>query len=195
MNMKSITTARGNPYLTIVWLAILGSALLFLFLVFILFFRAGSADWVSIPLPIAFFYSSFAIGLSSFSLHLANRSFTNEYYSQFFSWLLVTVVLAISFCLLQVNGWNNLVKAGIKFQNIGGAFVYIITGLHLLHLFLGLFGLAWVLVDSYKNRRYVDGFILSLNPAKTAILKIVTIFWHFLGGLWLILFLLLWMRL
>jgi cytochrome c oxidase subunit 3 len=115
MNMKSLTTARGNPYLTIVWLAILGSALLFLFLVFILFFRAGSADWVSIPLPIAFLYSSFAIGLSSFSLHLANRSFTNEYYSQFFSWLLVTVVLAISFCLLQVNGWNNLVKAGIKF--------------------------------------------------------------------------------
>ena len=193
--MKSLATARGNPYLTIVWLAILGSALLFLFLVSILFFRAGRADWVSIPLPISFFYSSIAIGLSSFSLYLANRSFANEYYSQFFSWLLVTVVLAISFCLLQFNGWNNLAKAGIKFQIIGGAFIYIITGLHLLHLFLGLIGLGWVLIDSYRNRRYVDGFILSLNPAKTALLKIVTIFWHFLGVLWLILFLVLWTRL
>jgi len=190
--MKSLTTSRGNPYLTILWLAILGSAILFLFLVFILFSRSGRSDWVPIPFPVAFYYSSVTIGLSSFSIQLANKSFANESYNHFFSWILVTVVMAISFCLLQFNGWTNLIKAGINFENINGAFIYILTGLHLIHLFLGLIGLAWVLVDSYRNRRYVDGFILSLNPAKTALLKIVTIFWHFLGGLWWVLFLVLW---
>jgi len=192
--MKSLTTSRGNPYITIVWLSILGSALLFLFLVFILFFRAGSSDWAPISLPVVFFYSSIVIGLSSCSLQLAKNSFNSEYYNNFFSWLVVTLVLAISFCLLQFSGWNTLVKAGINFQNIGGAFIYIITGLHLLHLFIGLIGLGWLLIDSYKNRRYVDGFIVSLNPSKIALLKMVTIFWHFLGALWLILFFVLFLR-
>ena len=192
--MKSLTTSRGNPYLTIVWFGILGSALLFLFLVFTLFFRAGGVDWVSIQLPAAFFYSSAVIGLSSFSLYLANKNFADENYNQYFSWLVVTVVLAISFCLLQVNGWNNMVKAGINFQNIGGAFIFIITGLHLLHMVLGLGGLSWLLGNSYKNRRYVDGFILSLNPKKTTLLKTVTVFWHFLGVLWWALFIVLLLR-
>jgi len=191
MAMKSLSTSRGNPYITIIWLVILGSALLFLFLLFTFFFRTQSSDWISVELPIPFFYSSIVIAFSSISLNSAKRCFKVEAFNGFFSWIFVTFCLAISFCLLQLAGWNQMVKNGINFKNISGAFIYILTGLHLLHLVLGLAGLGWLLFASYRNRRYVDGFILSLNPAKRSLLQMVTIFWHFLGALWWVVFLVL----
>jgi hypothetical protein len=94
-------------------------------------------------------------------------------------------VLTLEELYLKLRGWDN---QGVNFKNIEGAFIYILSGLHFSHMAFGLTGLALVLRDSFKNRRFVDGFIVSLNPAKNTLAQIVTIFWHFLGFLWIALF-------
>lgn len=190
--MKSLVTARGNPYLTMIWLSILGSGLFFFFLLFVFFTKVQSPDWKNFFMPPAFFYSTAAMLLSSVSLQFAKRFFRLEMYAQYFQWLALTGILALAFCLLQVAGWRSLLRSGLDFNMVSGAFVYILTGFHLLHILLGMAGLAWATFQAYKNRHYVDGYILSLNPFKTSFLLILSIFWHFLGLLWLVLFFCLW---
>jgi cytochrome c oxidase subunit 3 len=188
MEMKSLVTARGNPYLTIIWLSILGSGMIFLFLFFVFFTRMQGEDWQMIKMPPAYYFSTGTILLSSVSLQYAKRAFRHEQYAQYFQWMVFTGILALSFCLLQFAGWRTLFREGIGLGMISGAFVYILSGLHFLHILLGLAGLAWAIFDAYKNRNYVDGFILSLNPFKTSFISILSIFWHFLGILWILVF-------
>jgi heme/copper-type cytochrome/quinol oxidase subunit 3 len=38
----------------------------------------------------------------------------------------------------------------------------------------------------------VDGFLVNLNPITNTVFRTATIFWHFLGILWMLLFLVLW---
>ena len=194
MRMKSIVAARGNPYYTMVWLAIAGSFLLFFFLIFVFLLRVQGSGWIPVTLPKAFNFSTLIISFSSVSLIFANRSFRNEAYNQSYFWLTITLTLAISFGILQVAGWMHLFEAGISLHQTSGAFIYLVTGLHFLHILLGLAGIGWIWLDSYHSRSYVDGFIHSLNPMKMTRLRIVSVFWHFLDLLWIILFALLWLH-
>jgi cytochrome c oxidase subunit 3 len=83
-------------------------------------------------------------------------------------------------------------RNGVFFREVAGAFVYLFSGLHFLHVLIGLLGLGWIWWDSYQSRTYVEGYIQSLNPQKMTRWKMVSIFWHFLDVLWIILFALLW---
>ncbi len=188
MELKSLVTARSNPYITMIWLGILGSCLVFLFLLSIFFARMQGPDWQSVKLPAAYFFSTGTILLSSVSLQYSRRAFKLEMYSGYFQWLLVTGLLAMAFCILQFAGWRSLMRSGVGPEVIAGAFVYILSGLHFLHIILGLAGLGWAIFDAYQNRNYVDGYLVSLNPSKIAIIRVLSIFWHFLGILWLLLF-------
>ncbi len=194
MRMKSIVAARGNPYYTMVWLAIAGSFLLFFFLFFVFLLRVQGTGWIPVTLPKAFNFSTLIICFSSVSLIFAKRSFHNEAYNQSYFWLTITLTLAISFTILQVAGWMHLLEAGISLHQTSGAFIYLVTGLHFLHILLGLAGIGWIWLDSYNSRSYVEGFIHSLNPMKMTRLRIVSVFWHFLDLLWIILFALLWLH-
>lgn len=189
--MKSLVHARGNPYKLMLWLGILGSCLIFLFLILVLVTRSQSADWVSIQIPVAFSYSTFTILLSSFSLFLATRSFKAEQYRPAFRWHCITFCLALAFCLLQIGGWVRLKENGVFLSQVSGAFIYLLSGLHFAHIFFGIAGLLWILIDTYPHQHYLDGFIQSLNPVKLTRLQLITTFWHFIDLLWVVVFILL----
>ena len=191
MQMRSLIYARANPYNLMLWLALLGSCIVFLFLLLIFSTRVGASDWEKFHLPKAFLFSTATIFLSSVSLYLASRSFKQEHYGSSFRWHVITFFLAIAFCLLQVAGWIRVRDLGINFSQISGAFLYLLSGLHFTHIVFGLLGLSWILIDSYNYQSYLEGFIQSLNPVKLTRLKIFTTFWHFVGALWLVLFLVL----
>jgi cytochrome c oxidase subunit III len=89
----------------------------------------------------------------------------------------------------QFTGWFVLQDAGIKLSNnTSGAFMYVLTGLHVAHIIIGLGAMSYIFADALKNAAYVDGFIQSLNPIKKARLQLVTRYWHFVDLLWLFLF-------
>ena len=64
--------------------------------------------------------------------------------------------------------------------NSASSFLYVLSGLHVLHLLGGIVALVVVLVNSIGNRYNAENYIG---------LKTCSTYWHFLGGLWLYLFL------
>jgi cytochrome c oxidase subunit 3 len=64
--------------------------------------------------------------------------------------------------------------------NPAGSFLYVFTGLHAVHLISGVIFLIIVLISTFRDKVHSK----ALNT-----LEMATTYWHFLGGLWLYLFL------
>ena len=192
--MKSLTTARGNPYVTMVWLAILGSCMLFLFLILLFFARTHLPGAEKIFVPTAFAFSTASIVLSSLSLELCRTALRKEEYRTAFYRLSLTLLLGISFALLQYAGLQRYLQLNLPLSNHGLAFAWIFCGLHFLHILAGSTALLWVWNAFRKNLRYVDAYVLQLNPMVNTVFRTGVIFWHFLGILWILLFLVLWLN-
>jgi cytochrome c oxidase subunit 3 len=189
--MKSLLTARGNPYVTMVWLAILGSVLLFLFLVLLFFARTQSPGWSRLEIPVAFLISTVCILLSSVTLHFSRSSMKNEEFRNGYYWLSMTLLLALGFGLLQYSGIRSYISSKLQLSSTAFAFTCLFSGLHFLHIVLGAGALLWVWNAFRKNLNYVDAFLLNINPITITVYRTATIFWHFLGLLWLLLLLVL----
>jgi cytochrome c oxidase subunit 3 len=97
--------------------------------------------------------------------------------------LILTVFLAISFTYLQYLGWKQLVDIGVYFggkdSNPAGSFVYVLTGVHIGHLVLAISLLA---IIGFRAFNY------QVHAKNLAAIEICATFWHFLGAMWLYLF-------
>jgi cytochrome c oxidase subunit 3 len=92
----------------------------------------------------------------------------------------VTTVLGVAFVVGQVSAWGDMVTNNVYLVgNPSGSFVYILTGLHGLHLFGGMVFLLIVLGATYKHK------VHSKNMNQ---ITMCATYWHFLDGLWLYLF-------
>lgn len=173
-----------------VWLGIASSVLLFTILLATYVVRSTGTGWAEVRLPNVFLISTVVILLSSLSLHNANNAFRTERFAQYRSNMSVTLMLGILFILLQAWGWRQMVLAGVGLQgNPAGGFVYILSGLHLVHILLGLIFLMVALAEAMRRRHYVDSFVYSVNPPNQLKLKLISLYWHFVDVLWVGLFL------
>jgi cytochrome c oxidase subunit 3 len=140
-------------------------------------------DWLKdFELPIAFTISTIFIAISSLSIAFAKKNLNQNNSSKTNFLLLVTFGLGILFVASQFIGFNKLISSGYFFtgaqSTITTSFLYVLTVLHLAHLFAGLIVLIVVIINNYKNKYKIEklGFELAVT------------FWHFLGILWLYLF-------
>ena len=140
-------------------------------------------DWLKdFELPFAFVISTVVIFLSSISISIAKKNVIKNDISKTTLWLFVTFGLGIIFIISQFSGFNELIGLGYFFtgaqSTITTSFLYVLTVLHLAHLFAGLIVLIVVIINNYKNNYKIEklGFELAVT------------FWHFLGILWLYLF-------
>lgn len=183
-------TKRREPFNFMLWIGIGSSVLVFTILLAAYVVRkANGAYWNDVPLPRLFWVSTLAIMVSSFTLHLANRSFQSDRYPQFRLYLGATLSLGVLFVILQFWGWYQLIEAGIStLRNPSVGFIYLLSGLHILHIALGITTLCWLVFHSLKNITYVDAFVFSVNPPNQLKFKLISIYWHFVDILWLYLF-------
>lgn len=180
---------RREPFKFMLWLGIFGMAVMFFILTFIYSTRTDDADWVNFPLPSVFWFSTFLIVLSSVALHYANEAIQAEQFERY-RWLIsTTFLLGVGFVLTQWLGWANLQSAGIFLRsNPAGAYLYLISGLHVLHLLGGMLFLGYAVIEALRYRKYVESFIYSVNPPNQLRLKLITRYWHFVDILWIYLF-------
>jgi cytochrome c oxidase subunit 3 len=98
-------------------------------------------------------------------------------------WVAATVVLGILFLIGQWIAWTQLATQHVFFlSNPSSHFFYLITGVHGIHLILGLCGLAAALIGLYTSR--------SLE-SRQIMVDCVSWYWHSMGIFWLFLFTLL----
>jgi len=103
------------------------------------------------------------------------------------SWLTATVVLGSGFLASQLIAWRQLMLQGVYIaSNPHSSFFYLFTAAHGLHLLGGILALSYLLVRTRQKRGTIEGELQRVGAAEAA-----TIYWHFMDGLWVCLFLLL----
>jgi cytochrome c oxidase subunit 3 len=146
--------------------------------------RRGEGNWMEFDLPGSLLYTSIAILLSSATMQWAYFAARKDEIRQVQLGLGLTFALGIVFLVGQWTVWGDLVAARVHFggadSNPAGSFVYVLMGVHAFHLVTGLIFLAKVFLKSMRYQIH-SRQMLSIGNA--------TIYWHFLGGLWLYLYL------
>ena len=182
-------TKRREPFRFMVWLGIASSVMLFTVVLVVYIIRRSASDWTDVKLPNVFLISTIAIVLSSLTLHNANQAFRHERFDSYRSNMGTTLVLGTLFILLQGWGWWQMIRSGIGLTgNPSGSFVYIISGIHLLHILIGLIFIVIALAEALRRRPYIDSFVYSVNPPNQLKIRLITLYWHFVDVLWIVLF-------
>lgn len=172
---------RMHPHKFALWVAIGSIIMMFAGLTSAYIVKSSQANWETVETPKAFWLSTLAIILSSVTIQVSLRSFKQREMQKSRMWLVVTTVLGIAFVWLQWEGFQYLWQSGVRFQGASaGQFLYIIAGLHALHVLGGIIALLVNVIKAYfgKTKNY------SSVP-----LEIVSTYWHFVDILWLYLLL------
>jgi cytochrome c oxidase subunit III len=186
--MSNILTKRREPFKFMLVVGITGIIFLFLTLSLLYILRKSGTDWVSFHIPPIFWVSTGMIVLSSITLRQATVCFKQEHFRQY-RWMTgITLILGVLFICTQLIGWWQLTQEGIGMQTPAGAFLFMLTGLHILHILGGIVFLLIAFVHAVKRPQYVDAFVYSVNPPNQLRLQLGSIYWHFVDGLWIYLF-------
>ncbi len=179
---KMQDTFDPKPRKFIVWLFVVSSTIMFGgFTSYYLVFAASKGKGHGLILPDAFIYSSLVIIASSIALVLASKALKKLNFSLQRNMLWITVILAIAFGVMQFNAWGSMVRTGATLvgNNAAISFIYVVSGMHLLHIIGGIGLIINALAGSYK----------SLPVAKVQYrMEIASIFWHFIDILWIYLY-------
>ncbi len=173
-------TLAMNPKKFAMWLFIGSVVMLFAALTSAYIVRQAEGNWLFFELPGLFTTSTIVILLSSAAMQWAYWSAKKDNLEMVKIMVTVTSILGLAFLVLQFEGWKELVANQVYLVgNPSGSFLYIITGLHGLHLISAIIFLLIVLVATYRYK------VHSRNLTQ---MEMCTTYWHFLGGLWLYLF-------
>lgn len=169
-----------NPKKFALWLFLVSVGMLFAAWTSAYLVRRGEGDWFLFELPPLFWITSGLIIASSISMIYASWSAKNDNLEGLKIGIVATFILGIGFLIGQWYAWADLVAKKAHFVgNVSGSFIYIITGVHGLHIVSGLVFLIIVMVSTFKFKVHSK----NLNQ-----LQMCATYWHFLGGLWLYLF-------
>ena len=183
-NIEIIKERRAmgmNPSKFIVWLFIVSITMLFAALTSAYIVKQSGGEWLNFNLPGMFWITSLIIIFSSITMQLALSSARADGFNRLRTYLIVTAMLGLAFLIGQYESWKQLVEMDVYFVgNPAGSFLYVLTGLHAVHIISGLIFLLIVIVSSFK---------LKIHSRSLIRIEMCTTYWHFLGGLWLYLFL------
>ena len=149
-----------------------------------------STDWRGGDMPSFVYVSTALIILSSLTLARAQSALRHKESSAYRLWLGVTLLLGLGFLASQILAWRELVGRGMYLaSNPHSSFFYVLTGLHGLPLAGGILALALLYVHARRAGREDDSVEADLK--RRTLTDVVGIYWHFMDGLWVFLFLLL----
>lgn len=169
-----------NPKKFGLWLFIASVTMLFAAWTSAYIVRRAEGNWLYFDLPKISYLTVFVIVLSSLTIQWAYVVAAKNQFKRLKISLLVTAVFGIIFLIGQLLTFQALVQSNIYLVgNPSGSFFYIISGFHALHIVSALVFLFFVGISTAKRR------IHSQNLAQ---LEMCVTYWHFLGFLWVYLF-------
>jgi cytochrome c oxidase subunit 3 len=172
---------RIHPHKFTLWVAIGSIIMMFAGLTSAYIVKSSQSAWQSIEIPRIFWYSTGTILISSLTIQMALRSFKQREMNQYRVLLSATFLLGIVFVILQWVGFKQLWAQGIQFKGSsgGGQFLYVIAGLHAIHVLGGIVALLVMVIRAFLGRIKLYGSV----PV-----ELMATYWHFVDILWIYLF-------
>lgn len=170
-----------EPKKFVLWLLLVSSIMLFAGFTSAYIVRRGEGEWVVFDLPVMFMLSTGVIVLSSVFMQWAYIAAKKDEIGQTKIALTITFALGVLFSVMQYWGWGQMVYNGIYFgfANPSGSFVYVISGVHILHVLIGLIYLLTILVQTFRYK---------IHKKALRGIAMCNTYWHFVGILWIYLF-------
>ncbi len=186
---------KVHPHKFALYIAMGSIAMMFAGLTSAYVVKQAAGSWRSYELPMVFWVSTLVIVLSSVTIIFGVKAFKNREMIKYKRLITATMVLGIAFGLLQFWGFYELysqpqqVIYDGEVQNralpvtVAGnpseSFLFIISGLHLLHILGGIVALVIVFFKAHNKR---------VKVYNSTGLEIVASYWHFVDLLWIYLF-------
>ncbi|MGE5520971.1 MAG: cytochrome c oxidase subunit 3 [Candidatus Dadabacteria bacterium] len=168
---------RIHPHKFALWVAIGSIIMMFAGLTSAYIVKSGQPGWELIETPKVFWYSTGVLLVSSICLQAALRSFKQRSMRTFRALFLLTLLLGVTFVVLQCVGFHWLWVHGVKFEGAGpGQFLYVIFGLHALHVVGGIVAMIVIMLRQFFGRTKT----YNATP-----IEVMTTYWHFVDLLWL----------
>ena len=179
---------RSGPssrrYSIAIGLAMVSILVFFLAMVvaFVVLERFNTA-WIPAHLPRILWANTIVLLASSVTLELARRSLASANLQRFQTFWRITTGLGVLFLTGQVIAWWELVHSGVFISTQASSFFYIFTGAHGVHLAGGIAALLYVSLRKFERARI----------SRAAASQVASYYWHFMDGLWVVLFALLYL--
>jgi cytochrome c oxidase subunit III len=185
INIGNAGTGSGrkkiHPHKFTMWIGIGSIIMMFAGLTSAYVVRRSQANWTGFDIPMIFWYSTAAIVLSSITMFLAVRNFKQRMMAKYRSLLTVTFLLGVLFIAMQVVGFAQFVKAGLALGKTNSVdFLYVIVGLHALHVIGGVVALAVM---------FAKAFSIKVRNYSSVPVEVMATYWHFVDILWVYLLL------
>ena len=168
----------------LLWIGLVSIAMMFAGLTSGYIVRRQTGTWLKFDLPFTFWISTTIILISSISMNWSVQLIRKNALNRLPNAIVTTLILGIGFGVCQFISWAALINKDIFFtgpQSSGSSsYLYILSALHLCHIVGGLAALAVVYVKSLRRKYSADNYLG---------IKLCAIYWHFLDGLWVYLFL------
>ena len=147
-------------------------------------------DWFPVPLPRLLLFNTAVLLISSLTMEIARRQAARKgalaqlasvpgvsmHAKEGVSWLALTVVLGLSFLAGQWMAGRELAASGFYVASSpSSSFVYLLTGMHGVHLFGGVVALLTAGAASLL-RRPADSQAIAVD--------VTGWYWHFMAFLW-----------
>lgn len=185
MSTMSIHKNKGliNTGKFTLWMFLVSIVMIFASLTSAYIVRRAEGNWLEFELPNLFISSSIVIILSSLTLHFAYLNIKKDNISLAKIFTLITVVLGFTFLGTQWYAWGELVDMKVFFggssANAAGSFMYVITGVHAAHIISGIIYLLIIFIKTFRNK---------ISSSNSVIMQTCATYWHFLGFVWIYLY-------
>jgi cytochrome c oxidase subunit III len=144
----------------------------------------SQASWVGAGIPPGLWASTALIAALSLMMHRARRSVLDNRPRRALASLEIVFALALAFVVAQSLNWRAIHTDETMSHTLYAATFYMLTGLHALHVVGGVVPLVIV---AMKTRRG------EYSSSRAEPVRLLTIYWDFIGVVWLVLLVALWL--
>jgi len=180
---EAVSTQRKkiHPHKFTLWIGIGSIIMMFAGLTSAYIVKGSMGNFPEMQMPQIFYYSTAVMLLSSFTMQWALKSFKERGMQQYRRLITVTVILGVGFIIMQILGFSHLWNSNVKLKGPTGSgqFLYVIFGLHAVHVLGGVIALLVMFIKAFSAR------IRNYNPVPV---EVMSTYWHFVDLLWVYLF-------
>ncbi|MFN8284303.1 MAG: hypothetical protein U0U67_13875 [Chitinophagales bacterium] len=177
---------KYKNYRWILYCSITGMSFMFLSLTFSYFVSTYNTAYQPLKLVPLFYWNTLILLASSYAIYYAQQQYNKDNYTKYKTSLLAIVGFALLFISGQIIAWMLQFMNGYTLQHTTSKYLYVISGIHLIHIIGGLIFLAYFVSNSWTNlKQYATSVVYFTDPVAKSQLRLFATFWHFLGVVWL----------